>query len=315
MRRRSTSSGASSRPVASATGAPTDCGTAFATAAPMRYATYDGETIGRVRDGCAAPRAPHDGRRRAPRSATASAPGRRRRSLGRRWRAREEARSGGQVGRLAPHLHEAVHRGDRHEHDHDPEHRHQHVEREPDAEQHHALGALHEPAARVVAESLGLGALVGDQHRERDRREREHRAAAAVAAEVPGDATEDDRVRHAVGDGVEERAARRGAARGARDRAVEEVDDPARGQADDGPHEVPGRDEQRREHRQSEPQRGQTVGSDAGALETASDGRESTRHRGAQTAVEHGVRHSLRRRERREEGTTRPPGQRSWMRT
>ena len=48
------------------------------------------------------------------------------------------------------------------------------------------------------------------------------------------------------------------------------------------------------------PERGQTVGSDAGALETASDGRESTRHRGAQTAVEHGVRHSLRRRERRE---------------
>ena len=216
MRRRSTSSGASSRPVASATGAPTDWGTAFATTAPMRYARYDGETIGGVRDGCAAPRARRDGRRRAPRCATASARAAPSPVLGRWWRAREEARAGGQVRRLAPHLHEAVHRGDRHEHDHDPEHRHQHVEREADAEQHHALGALHEPAARVVAETLGLGALVGDQHRQRDRREREHRAAPAVAAEVPGDPTEDDRVRHAVGDRVEERAARRGAARGAR---------------------------------------------------------------------------------------------------
>ena len=38
------------------------------------------------------------------------------------------------------------------------------------------LGALHEPAAGVEAERLGLGPLVGDEHRQREHGERQHRA-------------------------------------------------------------------------------------------------------------------------------------------
>ena len=44
-----------------------------------------------------------------------------------------------------------------------------------DAEEHEALGALHEAAAGVEPERLGPGPLVGDQHRARRDREREDR--------------------------------------------------------------------------------------------------------------------------------------------
>ena len=104
----------------------------------------------------------------------------------------------------------------------------------PIAEQHHALGALHEPAARVVAQALGLGPLVGDRaSRARPPRSARTGSVAAVPTEVPGDAAEDDRVGDAVGDRVEERATRGRPARLRGDRAVEQVDEPARGQADD----------------------------------------------------------------------------------
>ena len=124
------------------------------------------------------------------------------------------------------------------------------VEEEPDAEQDHALGPLHEPALGVVAEALGAGPLVGDEHRERGRREGEDREVRAFADEVPGDAAEDDRVGDAVGDGVEERAARAGLAGAAGDRAVEQVDEAARDEAEHRPAQLAGPDEQRGDDRE-----------------------------------------------------------------
>ena len=52
----------------------------------------------------------------------------RRRCAGRWCRARRKLGPRRQVGRLAPHLHEPLHRGHGHQHDHDPEHRHEDVE-------------------------------------------------------------------------------------------------------------------------------------------------------------------------------------------
>src|SRR3954465_4409205 len=151
MRRRPTSIGASRRPVTSATGAATTWGTVFATSAPTRYATYDGD--GMVASGAAAARRAH---RATVGGALCAPPALRPRDTLGRSRAEvsrpEEARERRKVRRLAPHLHEPVVRGDRHQHDHDPQHRHEDVERHADPEEHHALGALHDPAARVVAE-------------------------------------------------------------------------------------------------------------------------------------------------------------------
>ena len=141
----------------------------------------------------------------------------------------EEARPGREVGGLAPDLHEPLHRGDRREDDHHPEDGHENVEGEADAEQHHPLGAFHEAAAGVVAEPLGPGPLVRD-------RASSNAAAAnarsgryrALTGEVPGDSTEDDGIRHAVGDGVEERAAWAGLPAAPGDGTVEEVDEATR---------------------------------------------------------------------------------------
>ena len=52
---------------------------------------------------------------------------------------------------------------------------HEDGERERDAEEHEALGPLHQPAAGLEAERLGPGPLVGDQHRARGDGEREDR--------------------------------------------------------------------------------------------------------------------------------------------
>jgi hypothetical protein len=191
--------------------------------------------------------------------------------------------------RLAPHHHEALDRGEPAEHDHHPQHRRQHVEREADAEQDEPLGALHQPAARAVPEALGLGALVGDEHREPGRGEGEDRELRAAVRQVPRDAAEEDDVRDAVGDRVEERAARTGAAAVARDGAVEDVRDAGREQADETPDQVAVRDEDRGADRAREPDGRQPVGRHARPDERATDGLERPFDLRAPADVEHRV--------------------------
>ena len=59
------------------------------------------------------------------------------------------------------------------EDEHHPQHADEdRVEQQADAEEDDALGPLHEAAAGVEAERLGLGPLVGDQHRGREDRHR-----------------------------------------------------------------------------------------------------------------------------------------------
>ena len=67
-------------------------------------------------------------------------------------------------GGLVPDLDEACDRGERDEHEEDPEDRHEDdAAQEGDAEQEHALAALHEAAPRRETERLRLGSLVGNQ--------------------------------------------------------------------------------------------------------------------------------------------------------
>src|SRR5437016_3858712 len=64
-------------------------------------------------------------------------------------------RGPGRAARLPVDANEAMDRGERGQHEHHPENRYEDVERERDAEEHEALGALHQAAARVEAERLG----------------------------------------------------------------------------------------------------------------------------------------------------------------
>ena len=108
-------------------------------------------------------------------------PGTRDRRRGRRTRwvratRRRRRRPVGRRGRgLAPDHHEPVDGGDGREHEHHPQHGHEDVEGEPDAEQHHPLEALHQPTPGVETERLRLGALVRDEHRQRDDGQHEDR--------------------------------------------------------------------------------------------------------------------------------------------
>src|SRR3954453_2374690 len=119
-----------------AAGVPIAGGTSRATASPARYARYD------VRAG----RIDTAGWRRSATTRrgtrTGGALGLRtvrrpplRQAAGARFLSARPAvvtRAARSFGRgLAPHLDEALHRGDRGEHEHDPEHRHEDVEREP----------------------------------------------------------------------------------------------------------------------------------------------------------------------------------------
>ena len=116
------------------------------------------------------------------------------------------------------------------------------VEQEADAEGDDPLGALHEAATRVEAERLGLGPLVGDEHRRAEHGHRQHRDATGVGGgEVPGDAAEEQRVGDAVAHGVEEGAAGTGGAGRLGHGAVEQVG-------------------QRAEHEQEEPGAQRAVG-------------------------------------------------------
>ena len=54
------------------------------------------------------------------------------------------------------------------------------LKKSPMPSRHHPLGALHEPTLGVVAEPLGPGPLVGHEHRERGRGEREDRVVRAL---------------------------------------------------------------------------------------------------------------------------------------
>ena len=91
---------------------------------------------------------------------------------------------------------------------HHPEDRdHQAVEEQREAEGDDPLGPLHQAAAGVEAERLGLGPLVGDQQRGGEHGERQHGDAARLGGgEVPGDAAEEQGVGEAVGHRVEEGA-------------------------------------------------------------------------------------------------------------
>ena len=93
------------------------------------------------------------------------------------------------------------------EREHQPQHRHQDVEHERDAEQHEALGPLHEPAVGVEAERLGPRPLVRDQHRARGDGEREDREVRRARRARYQATPPNTGVGGAVGDGVEERAA------------------------------------------------------------------------------------------------------------
>ena len=68
-------------------------------------------------------------------------------------------------------------RGDHGEPEHHPQHGHEDVEREARAEQHEPLETLHDATSRRQAQGLGLGALVGDEHRHRHHRDHQHREA------------------------------------------------------------------------------------------------------------------------------------------
>ena len=82
--------------------------------------------------------------------------------------------------------------------------------RRPKPEHDDALGPLHEPAPGVEAQRLGLGPLVGDEHRGGEHREGQHGDAARLGGgEEPGHAAEEQRVGDAVGHRVEEGAAGR----------------------------------------------------------------------------------------------------------
>ena len=188
---------------------------------------------------------------------------------------------------LAVHEHEPVHRGGGGEHEHDPQHRHDDVERERDAEEHEPLGALHQPAARVEAERLGARPLVRHEHRARRDREREDRLVRRPAGEVPGDAAEQQRVGHAVGDGVEERAARAGLAAPAGDRAVEQVADAGDDHADDRPREVARPDEDRGRDRGEQAEDGQRVGRDTDAAQAPAERAEAPLDAVPPASVEH----------------------------
>ena len=96
--------------------------------------------------------------------------------------------------------------------------------KQAEAQEDDPLGALHEAAAGVEPERLGLGPLVGDQCRHREHGERQH-AAWAPLAEARYQATppSSSAVGDPVGDRVEERAATRRGAGGLGDGAVEQV--------------------------------------------------------------------------------------------
>ena len=200
----------------------------------------------------------------------------------------EELRAGRKVRRLAPHLDEPLHRGDRHEHDHHPERGDEQVEEQRDAEQHHALGPLHEPALGVVAETLGPGPLVGDRaSRARRRRTR----GSDGTGSGPRGTRRHRRARRAseTRSVTESKNAPRGLAwpRATGDGAVEQVDEAARDEPEHGPAQLADRDEQRGDDREAEADDGQEVGADPGALEPLADRREPLRYPGPQASVEH----------------------------
>ena len=166
--------------------------------------------------------------------------------------------------RLAPDLHEALHRGERGEHEHDPQHRDEDVEREADAEEHDPLGALHEPAARVEAERLGPRPLVGDEHRERERPRTPARRGAGSRRRGTR-----RRRRGSAASATRSQTESKNAPRGlawplrARDRAVEDVGEPGEDDADDAEHEVAVGDERTRcRPRSTRPNDGEGVGGD-----------------------------------------------------
>ena len=86
---------------------------------------------------------------------------------------------------LSPYLYETLNSRDCGKHHHDPERRDQHVEEERKAEKDHSLCALHEAALCIKSKGLGFSALVGDEHREGHRREREHRGVSTLPREIP----------------------------------------------------------------------------------------------------------------------------------
>ena len=188
---------------------------------------------------------------------------------------------------LTPDHHEAMDRGDRGEHEHDPEHRHKDVEREPDAEQHETLGAFHEATTRREPERLRSGPLVGDQHRQRDDGQHEHRQVPAFVREVPRDTEEDRGIGDAVAHGVEERTAWAGATTLARHRAVEDVGQAGEDEPDHAEHEMAVRDEERSADGEGEPDDREAVGGDADSVQAATDGFEPSLDIGAPASVEH----------------------------
>ncbi len=190
-------------------------------------------------------------------------------------------------GCLSPHHHEPLHRGDGGEDEHDPEDRHQDVERQTDAEEHEALGPFHDPAPGREPERLRLRPLVGDEHRQRKHREHQHGEVAALVGQVPGHPAQQDRVRHAIADGVEEAAARPRASTAPSDRAVEDIGQPAQGHTDDPEDEVPVGYEHSRDDREGQPDERETVGADADAMQTAPDGFEPSLDCRSPASVEH----------------------------
>jgi len=192
-----------------------------------------------------------------------------------------------EITRLTPHRHETLDGGKDHEHDHEPQHGDEHMEHQPDTEHHHALRSFHETTTGGVTQGLGARPLVGDQHCQRDSREREHRRVGALAGEIPGTASKDDRVRDTIGHRIEERAAGARFAGCARDAPVEEVHESTDRESQDGPTELTNRDEPRGPCRRHDADNGENVRGDANAAQATTDGRERPTDPGAETAVKH----------------------------
>ena len=144
----------------------------------------------------------------------------------------------------------------------------------PDPEGDDPLGPLHEAAPGVEAERLGLGPLVGDQHRRREDGQGQHGDPAGVGGgQVPGHAAEQQRVGDAVGHGVEEGATGAGGAGRLGHRAVEQVGQRAQHEQEEARRAARRwRWRPRRQPASMTPRGGEVVGGDAGAAEVGSDG-------------------------------------------
>jgi hypothetical protein len=190
---------------------------------------------------------------------------------------------------LLVHAPEPIRGRERGEHEHHPQHRHEDAEGEADAEEHEPFGALHQAAARVDTEGFGPRPLVRDDHGEGGNREREDRQVRRLACEPPCAAAEQQGVRGAVGDRVEERTTRARLPAPPCDRAVEQVADAGHDHADHGPTMVSGRDQHGGHGRGEQAEHREGIGTDTDASQLLAERFESPLDTAAPAPVEHDV--------------------------